>query len=384
MKCEPILFSRTVSIDYRWVLASPRLSVNDLSVLSSAFYFFDSGKNRWFNESDTVSVYCLSLSECFAVFKCGKTSRIDQNGRAIYALEGFCVDKLCGSHLQKMLPCIVSDCERWLNISQWFGAPSPDVLDKRLEEISSKELVCELVDNDKDIDNIDVSSSIALLRQCKDVNAPIRIQFDSYGKSLLAGLLKCYNGNDVCDFAFGTGLDVLKHIYPLSIVADVDGCVAMEDSLRTRVGRYRNPILMNVSLIASPPVAKKVASGESASIGECAQSYRRVGTSQSSVSVLLHSEVVIDVRKKWGLGGFEVTFEARNRYGEGDQLVLVGKPVEVDDLSFLKEGPSVDNSSITKAWMEFVDAVQRKGWQLEPSVGPYWWSARFCRRTQID
>lgn len=131
MKLHQLLFSRSLSQDYRWMLAPDWITSSDLKKLREIYYAYDEYKTeKPFDDTSLTPVYFINLRSVSALVICSPTNQTDQYSRQIYGLQGIAVPDDYKRHLWFALPWILSDYKKILNVWSTLDARSADQLQK--------------------------------------------------------------------------------------------------------------------------------------------------------------------------------------------------------------------------------------------------------------
>lgn len=206
-----LLYSRSLSKDYRWMIIPPKVSSESLKALNQLYNLYDQYKHA-FEKSTVLPLYCLNHPEMTFLVSCGLSNHKDKDGRDIYCLQGISVAHEYRRHFWFILPWILANYDSegllntWKNID-FSGAD--DILRRTSEDHSFK------------LDQLD--ESLAKLTQtpkssCErlPVHEPTNISFDKDGLKALSHLLSSYHA--CIDFAFGATPEIIKN-FNFKIVA---------------------------------------------------------------------------------------------------------------------------------------------------------------------
>ena len=140
MKLYKILYSRSLSKDYRWMLIPPRVSTGDLRILRDIYEEYDA-----FKESEMLQslhpVYCINVSEFSALFTCTTSKQEDQFGREIYALEGLLVYPEYRRHFWFILPWLLVNRDNVLSVWRELDVREADNLRNSVSPVISLDIL---------------------------------------------------------------------------------------------------------------------------------------------------------------------------------------------------------------------------------------------------
>lgn len=199
---QELLYSRSLSKDYRWMIIPSKISPEGLNALNQLYNLYDKYKYA-FEKSSVLPLYCLNHTDATFLVSCGLSNHKDKDGRDIYCLQGISVPQEYRRHFWFIIPWILANYEgkgllnTWKNID-FSGAD--DIVRRASEDYALK------------LDLLD--ESLAKLTQTPGtsdklpVNEPAYIPFDKSGLKELSHLLLSYN--DCMDFAFGATPEIIK------------------------------------------------------------------------------------------------------------------------------------------------------------------------------
>lgn len=130
MRYTQFLYSRSLSKDYRWILIPPTISHEKLRLCLKIFEWFDVHRtNKVIRESKIPTLYCLNFSGVITLFTCGLSSYRDKYGREIYSLQGIAVDAIYQRHFWFLLPWLITQHLKILDVWNNIGFDNADQLD---------------------------------------------------------------------------------------------------------------------------------------------------------------------------------------------------------------------------------------------------------------
>lgn len=80
-----ILFSRTISNDYRWIYWDESLNIEEINTILSDYKNFENNKDFFISNPHVI---VRELEKKIAIYHFSKTKSVDQNSRDIFALQG--------------------------------------------------------------------------------------------------------------------------------------------------------------------------------------------------------------------------------------------------------------------------------------------------------
>lgn len=208
---QELLYSRSLSKDYRWMIVPPKISQEGLKALNLIFNQYDKNKST-FGKSSVFPLYCLSRSDTTFLVTCGLTNHKDKEGRGIYCLQGISVTQEYRRHLWFILPWILANYDRENILNIWSKIDFRDA-DNIIRQLSG--------DCSFKLDQLNESLA-ELTRTHKTipakllVNKPTYISFDNDGLKKLSHVIASYH--DCIDFGFGATPEMVR-TFPFKIVA---------------------------------------------------------------------------------------------------------------------------------------------------------------------
>lgn len=208
---QELLYSRSLSKDYRWMIIPPKVLPESLKALNQIYNLYDKYKST-FSKSSVLPLYCLNHSEMTFLVSCGLSNHKDKDGRDIYCLQGISVAHQYRRHFWFILPWILANYDSkgllnaWKNID-FSGAD--DIVRRTSEDHSFK------------LDQLDESLA-ELTKKPKStveklpIDEPLYISFDKNGLKELSHLLSSHH--DCMDFAFGVTPEMAKN-FDFKIIA---------------------------------------------------------------------------------------------------------------------------------------------------------------------
>jgi len=190
-----VLFSRTLSRDYRWLVIPDGCSDSDLELLKKLFNLYDNSKKMFWN-SLTLPFYCINTLYWSYLIQCNKTPYTDQHGRPTFGLYGIAVSYRFRRHFWLYLPVLL----RYLKtINPWECYDYYDMDDhsKFTSEIHELDMKC----CDNDISTFLPSDSTFPTLES--------IRFNVEGSESIVKLLSNPEIG-LCNIAFGASVDMVK------------------------------------------------------------------------------------------------------------------------------------------------------------------------------
>lgn len=130
LKSKLLLFSRTLTKDYRWLSCDDAISNDDVELLMSDYHEFEAQLAKHWQESHLVVRY---LKNGIALYKCFDTGCIDQNARKIRALAGLFFTGLDGE--------IVHDLQKYIAPYFFFEESLVEVYQQKARDDIDNECV---------------------------------------------------------------------------------------------------------------------------------------------------------------------------------------------------------------------------------------------------
>lgn len=365
MMCAPLLFSRTVGRDYRWIFVSSLLGAGDLHFLESVFQLYDDNKQSVFSKRRLPIFCCIEFSQAYAVFICHESARKDQTSRTIHSLEGVVVDKTFALDLVQALPHVAIAPCRVLTADRWVG------LDQ-LESLYSLEMTVDL-QPESEIGMAAPAESFRATAQSLPVNEVIVVPFSEVGLQFLCQGITCYRGSEVIQFAFGVSRSIAGTLEKLAVLSVAVGESPTRDQLRYK-GKALNPLIASLLMgsAGQPGRAEKAKSqdGEVERLGGPVAARTRHPRRSA--------EVLIEFNRK-AFRGTSIRFAAVSIVQGAEETIVSSEDVTVEDLSFLRSGAGNQSDAVVWELNRVVIKMLHQGWRLSPGIGSYWWSFRFSK-----
>ncbi len=221
---QALLYSRSLSRDYRWMVIPQKVSGESLKVLNQLYNMFDKHKDSFGNAS-VSPLYCLNHPEMTFLVSCGLSNYKDKDGRDIYCLQGIGVAQKYKRHLWLILPWILGHYDSVGLLNTWSKIDFYDadnIVRQSSEDYFFKlsqreELLTELAHAEKP-----PSASVEL-----STDKSARIPFNKNGLKELSHIIESSYGNCL-DFAFGATTEMIKE-FDFRIIASVGSRPGVND-----------------------------------------------------------------------------------------------------------------------------------------------------------
>lgn len=211
---QALLYSRSLSKDYRWMVVPQKISGDSLKVLNQLYNMFDKRKDSFYN-SPVSPLYCLDHPEMTFLVKCGVSNYKDKDGRAIHCLQGIGVIQKYKRHLRLMLPWILThyDSEGILNTwSKIDFSDADNIVSRKSKDYYFKS--DQLEESPVKLHQTRESLSVTSL-----TSEPSCITFDRDGLKELSRLISS-SCHDRMDFAFGATPEMIN-AFDFKIIASL-------------------------------------------------------------------------------------------------------------------------------------------------------------------
>ncbi|MDN3511937.1 MAG: hypothetical protein NG784_11635 [Candidatus Jettenia sp.] len=231
MKYQELLYSRSLSKDYRWMIVPPKISPDSLKLLNQLYNLYDKYKNA-FCKSPILPLYCLNHLQTTFLVSCGLSNHKDKDGRNIYHLQGISISHEYRRHFWFILPCILAnyDGENLLNTWRKVDFPAADDIVRR----ASEDCFFKLDLLDKSLAELIKTSKFTLERfEELSIREPIYIPFDKNGLKELAHVIVSSDYGCV-NFAFGATSEMIR-AFDFKIIAKLGDNSNMRLNRRTRI-----------------------------------------------------------------------------------------------------------------------------------------------------
>lgn len=200
---QELLYSRSLSKDYRWMMIPPQVSLESLKVLNQLYNFYDTHKNI-FRRSSVSPLYCINQPETTFLVSCGLSEHKDKDGRDIYCLQGISVAQKYKRHFWFILPWILNnyDSEQILNTWQKIHFSAADDMVRRISENCAFKL------DQLDETIAELTKETKSITENLPAQVPVYIPFDKEGLKELSHVISSYH--HCIDFAFGATPEMVK------------------------------------------------------------------------------------------------------------------------------------------------------------------------------
>lgn len=211
---QELLYSRSFSRDYRWMIVPPQVSRESLASLNHLYNLYDQHKSA-FEKSPVLPLYCLNHPEATFLVSCGLSDQKDKDGRAIYCLQGICVAREYRRQFWRVLPRILGHDDGKGLLNRWKNIDFSEADD--LLRCISKEYSFAPDHPDEPLAK-QTQTGISPPPEKLPVQKTAYISFDKNGLTDLCHALSLYR--NCTDFAFGATPEMTKH-FPFKVIAKV-------------------------------------------------------------------------------------------------------------------------------------------------------------------
>lgn len=118
MMYHALLYSRSLSRDYRWMVVPPKAAPEGLKALNQLYNLYDKNKSA-FGKSPLPPLYCITRGEATLLVTCGQSNQKDKEGRAIYYLQGISVARAYWKDFWQALPRILDNYGKSDLLNAW-------------------------------------------------------------------------------------------------------------------------------------------------------------------------------------------------------------------------------------------------------------------------
>lgn len=226
-----LLYSRSLTKDYRWMILPPKVSWESLKVLNQLYNLYDKHKGT-FSKSCIQPLYCFNHPEATFLVSCGLSDHKDKDGRNIYSLQGISVSNKYKRHFWFILPWILDNFDSEHLLNTW----------RKLDFSSADEVVRHLSgEYPLKIDQLTESlAELAKTQKFVPENIPVNRQtFISYDKEGLKDLSHLISStyHDCMDFAFGATSEMIR-AFNFKIIASVGSRSNIKRDTQTSTATY--------------------------------------------------------------------------------------------------------------------------------------------------
>ncbi|MGQ3684327.1 MAG: hypothetical protein ACUBOA_04835 [Candidatus Loosdrechtia sp.] len=211
-----LLYSRSLTKDYRWMIIPPKISRESLKALNQLYNFYEKHKGA-FNKSPVPPFYCFNHPEAIFLVSCGLSDYKDKEGRDIYFLQGMSASNKYKRHFWLILPWILNNFTGNYLLNPW----------SKLDFRSADNLVRH-ASGEYSLKIDQLTESLAeLAKTQKSIPENItgnRSAFISYDKEGLKELTRLISStyHDCMDFAFGATPEMVS-TFNFRIIAKAEG-----------------------------------------------------------------------------------------------------------------------------------------------------------------
>ena len=212
---QELLYSRSLSKDYRWMIVPPKVSSESLKALNQLYNLYDKYKNA-FSNPPVLPLYCLNHPEMTFLVSCGLSNHKDKDGRDIYFLQGIGVPHEYRRHFWFILPWILANYDNEDLLNPWRKIDFYDADD--LVHHSSADYFFKLDQLNEPLAELTKTQKYTPEKLL--INEPKYISFDKNGLKELSHILSSHH--DCMDFAFGATKEMMK-AFDFKVIAKVGG-----------------------------------------------------------------------------------------------------------------------------------------------------------------
>lgn len=334
MRYQYLLYSRSLRVDYRWLIVPPDVSPDDLSSLSALYDLSDLARQKS-RTAGVPSVYCLRLSSIIALVECGHAGHEDAFGRPIHCMQGIAVSLSWAKGLCLILPYLLERHARELNVWGLVDFEDADRLTRST-----------LPDGEFGLDSIGQRMGLDSARKVPGIHphiesgGQIQLPFSPDGyRQLIETVASPHVA--LVDFAFGATAELVGAFRSFRVIA------------------WAKPGPGCVSATPSTPLAE----------GPLETSPKQ--------NVFEDSEIKLSPipRRLFGVLG-------RNRYKFVAAAVRNNRTYVAGESMLFDFDPAspVSHEPASRILADFMDRLTLDRWQLKSDRGQYWWSYRLQRR----
>lgn len=208
MNLYPLLFSRSLSKDYRWMVCPQWIATNDLRKLRQLYDGYDIYKaHKSLIDAPIPMTFCLNLPSMTVLGRCSPTSYTDQYSRQIFCLVGLAVQSEYARHLWFSLPWLLQSHETIFNIWANIDFEKADNLSK--SPLATREISLD------EISEPILSTSIEV-----DLSKALTLEYTKIGYEKLKSIVASPN-LPLVDFIFGATPAIVNQFSSWRILAQV-------------------------------------------------------------------------------------------------------------------------------------------------------------------
>ncbi len=196
MRYHALLYSRSLSRDYRWMVVPPKAAPEGLKALNQLYNLYDKNKSV-LGKSPLPPLYCMTRGEATFLVTCGQSNQTDKEGRAIYYLQGISVARAYWKDFWQALPWILDNYGKSDLLNAWGN------IDFRTADDLARSVSDDYVYRHEQPNNPPKNAARPALNPEKScASEPMQVSFDKNGLSELSSFItsSCPEGTD---FAFG-------------------------------------------------------------------------------------------------------------------------------------------------------------------------------------
>lgn len=374
MKCHYLLYSRSITKDYRWMLVPPGISTNDLKLLRELFYVYDDIKEKnIIKDSRFPPLFGLNLSSAAVLITLIQTEHQDAYSRPIFCLQGIAIPHPYKKDFSSVIQYLLEDYKNILDAWQDIDLRDADQLrnahlDRLIIVDELQETVSQTLSMLKQEDHLDFLSGQTVL-SCDDVG------FEELIRYAVSPNIPIFN------FAFAVATQMLHVLSSIKLnviapltwnrhLSEESTHPAMSNHIKDTNDKFSKPSNSDLESFKDETISfDKTSVTTSAS------------HSQPSLPLsTLHNETAqIKITRSQNAS----SYISRNLLGkENFHFILVDNNANIitESKTFSKpktwRHPSSDMEDILS---EFVDQIRRQGWQIRPGKGENWLDIKFYR-----
>ncbi|MDR4509118.1 MAG: hypothetical protein MRJ65_12950 [Candidatus Brocadiaceae bacterium] len=201
MIVERFLYSRTLTVDYRWIVQSGLLSLEENQILERFFDFFKKYR-LGYAKAGIKPLFCINFSKATVLFTLQSGLYKDEFGRDIFSLEGICASHAQKRVLWKNMPLIIDTYIGALNIWAHIGFQKADSFVKNPSELYT----LDTLPPDNETQNIEGGK---VPSEAPDFSRAVILPFTSIGLKKLKALINS-SAFRHADFAFGCTEEMVR------------------------------------------------------------------------------------------------------------------------------------------------------------------------------
>lgn len=223
-----ILYSRTLSKDYRWILLPTFIEREDVETLNIVYDVYDNYKDiKSLSQSKFPQIYCLNLKSACMLIMCRKTDFKDAHSRPIYSMEGVCVEHKEKKVFSAILQYLLDNYQMYLN--SWNVAAFDDADGLQRQERNTKLHIEDFRAN--------ASETLLYIQSKPHLAAPIYPQTISFDEKGFVNLLALAVSSKIhlLNIAFGVTSELSNKIKSFEIIALLDGDVSSKPVAPERI-----------------------------------------------------------------------------------------------------------------------------------------------------